>query len=88
VIEAALTFASEWMGAGGKVEVEINRDFFDTVIDPALMASLLQALQGGAISKETFLYNLQQAEMLQPGVTVEDEAARTKLVAPTEVVAQ
>lgn len=88
VIEAALTFAADWMGAGGKVEVEINRDFFDTVIDPALMASLLQALQGGAISKETFLYNLQQAEMLQPGVTVDDEAARTKLVAPTAVVTQ
>jgi hypothetical protein len=88
VLEAALTFAAEWMGAGGKVELDINRDFFDTSIDPAVLASLLESLQSGAITIETFLYNLQQAEMLPPGVTIDDEAKKTNVVKPTEVVAQ
>jgi hypothetical protein len=74
-LRAALECAANWMGASDTVEIVLNRDFMDQSIDPQMMVGLVAALQANAISLETFLYNLQQAEMLQPEAVIEDEAA-------------
>lgn len=73
VLEAALVFAAEWMGITGEVDVDINRDFVDVKMEPQELQQLVGALQAGAITLDTFLYNLEQAEMLRPDKTVEQE---------------
>lgn len=75
-IEAALKLLAEWMGALGDVDVRINRDFIDTNLDPAALLALVKAFQAGAVGLETFLFNLQQGEMLPPDMDVQQEAAR------------
>ena len=76
-LEAALTVAAEWMGiAPAGLGVAINRDFYDQVMEPAALAALVKAYQAGAISLATFLFNLQQGEMLPPDMDVQKEAAR------------
>lgn len=59
----------------GAVEVRLNRDFVDITMEPARLTALVQALQAGAISHDTFLWNLAQAEVLPPGTDPEDEKA-------------
>jgi hypothetical protein len=48
-------------------------------MQPAELIALMQARQSGAISEETFLYNLSRGELLPPGVTPEEEAERIDL---------
>lgn len=74
-IEAALNAAAAWMQATGPLDVDINRDFIDTSLDALTVTALLGALQAGAISLETFLYNLQQGELLPPEMEIVAEAA-------------
>jgi hypothetical protein len=73
-LEAALTFAAEWMGISGKIEVTLNREFIDTKLDGPELTALVQAYQAGALSLPQFLYNLQQGEMLAPDTDIEEEA--------------
>lgn len=75
VIEAALQKAAGWMGLADKIEVEVNRDFVDIQLAPQQIVALLQAWQTGAISLETFLYNLSQGEVLPPDIDLKAEAA-------------
>lgn len=69
---------TQWGGVDNG-EFKVNRDFIDIKIDPATLQALLQALQSGAISLNTFLYQLQKAEVLPPGVTAEDEEGRIEI---------
>lgn len=75
-VEAALRLMAEWMGAPGAVDLRINRDFVDSTLDPAALLALVKAFQAGAVGLETFLFNLQQGEMLPPEMDVQEEAAR------------
>jgi hypothetical protein len=60
------------------VRYELATDFDSSRMDPAELASLTQSLQEGAISWETYSYNLRRGEMLQPGVTDEEERDRIR----------
>jgi hypothetical protein len=65
---------------------DINRDFIETPIEPAALVALLQALQQGAISIDTFLYNMKQGEILSPARSVEEEKpSLPKLNAPPKL---
>jgi len=54
-------------------EVKLNRDYIVSKLEPAMIAELVKALQVGAISQDTFLYNLKQGEILPEDTTIEDE---------------
>jgi len=75
-ISKALEIAAKWMSASGKVEVVVNKDFFDEPMDPQRMEALLKSWMSGGISKETYLWNMKRGEVLPDDITVEDELAR------------
>ena len=69
-----LQYIGFWLGVGEKdVQVSVNKDFVSTRLSPQEITALLQAVQGGQMSQDTFLWNLTQGEILQPGRTVEEE---------------
>lgn len=74
-LSQAMSWLIEWMGVSGTVKVELNRDFIDARLDPQEQSSLMLMLQSGAISYETYYYNLERGELTRPGITAEEEKA-------------
>ncbi len=75
-----LEYVSLWITATvGEITVALNRDFVSDRLAPQQITALLQALQSGAISLDTFLWNLQQGEILAPDTTVEEEKMKLAL---------
>jgi len=78
-VEAALTDVLRhigfWEGVGpDQCSVGLNKDFVSAKLTPQEITALVAALQAGdAMSVETFLWNLQQGEMMQPGRSIEEE---------------
>ena len=72
-ITNALTVMAEWEGVTGDIEIKLNTDFVDTKINAQDMATLMGAWQSGAISQDTFLWNMKRGEILPPDVSIEDE---------------
>mgnify|MGYP000846684165 FL=1 len=71
-IEQALEIAARFVGATAEeVIVEVNKDFVDTEINPQMISAMLQALNTGRISENTWLSFLQRGELLP--ITVEEE---------------
>jgi hypothetical protein len=79
MLRRALGFAGHWMGLTLPSEsITLNRDFVDSTMSPDTLTALVRAYQAQAISLETFLHNLAQGEMMPPGVSIDDEAARVR----------
>jgi hypothetical protein len=55
------------------VYVELPDDYGLVTLDPAMMQTLMAALQGGQISWSTWFYNLQRSGITPDGVTEEQE---------------
>jgi len=72
-ITEALQVMAEWEGISGDVTIKLNTDFIDTKINAQDMTTLMGAWQSGAISQDTFLWNMKRGEILPPEVSVEDE---------------
>lgn len=72
----ALEIARDWMGTTGDVTCEVNKDFFDTTMSPQMMEALLKSWMSGAISHDTYLYNVKKGELLPDDVSEEDEKER------------
>lgn len=69
-----LQYIGFWKGINEEnCQVAVNKDFVSVKISPQEVTALLQAVQAGKMSTETFLWNLQQGESMQPGQTIEDE---------------
>lgn len=63
-----------WIGVAEKeCQASVNKDFVSSRLGSQDIAALLQAVQAGKISEETFIWNLQQGEILQGGRSIEDE---------------
>ncbi len=68
-----------WWGGEGekpaevKVEVKLNRDFFALRMSSEDLKALILSLQAGAISHETFWYNIGLGDIARPGVTSKQE---------------
>jgi len=77
-LNSALNFAAEWAGASGDVQIRLNRDFVDQALDAPTLVAMVTALQTGQLTVETFVWNLDQAGMLRPGVTLEEEAVAVR----------
>lgn len=76
-ISRTLRMVSLWenqKGAEG-IEVHINEDYVDTKLGAADIQALLGAYQGGALSLDTLLWNLEQGERMPVGRSIEDEMA-------------
>ncbi|HQU04308.1 MAG TPA: DUF4055 domain-containing protein [Acidocella sp.] len=91
---SALQMAADWMGVVGEIVLRINRDFIDQKIDAQTLVGMVQAYQAGAMSLDSFVYCLQQSEMLPPETEIEDEvkklnaAQAAKTTAAAKVAAQ
>lgn len=63
-----------WLGVSEKeCRVSVNKDFVSTRLSPQETSVLLQLVQAGRMSEDTFLWNLQQGEMIMPGRSIEEE---------------
>tara|TARA_R110000796_G_C14571530_1_gene435775 strand:- start:19569 stop:21032 length:1464 start_codon:yes stop_codon:yes gene_type:complete len=79
----ALQFMAWWEGLPTKAPTDyadtnsivLNTDFVAAKLDSASLTAMIGAYQGGAISWQTFYYNLEQGEMFKEGWTIEDEDA-------------
>jgi len=80
-IESAIQVMAEWDGITGDISVKLNTDFVDTKINAQDMTSLMGAWQSGAISHETFLFNMRRGEILDPNTSIEDERDRINVQA-------
>jgi len=72
-IAKALGILAEWEGVSGDIKVALNTDFVDTKIESDDLTALMGAWQTGAISHDTFLYNMKKGEILPDETTIEDE---------------
>jgi len=79
----ALDYLGVWMGMdSAESEVHLNREFVSEKLAAQDITALLQSWQAGAISLDTFLYQLQVGEILPADVTVEDEKVRIESSVP------
>lgn len=75
-LQGVLRMISAWLNReGGDITVELNKDFVSSRLAAADILALLKSYVGGAISHDTFLYNLQQGEVLPGDRTIKDEKA-------------
>lgn len=82
-VEAALNkcakWAAEWEGANpDEVEITLNKELVSTSMDANTITALLQSVQAGMISPETFYAKLSDAGLTEPGISVTEEAVRIK----------
>ena len=75
-IEIVLDWVARWYGLLETEPVfKLNTDFNVAGIDSAILTSLMQALQSGGISWDTWFYNLQRGELIPDGIDAEAERA-------------
>lgn len=73
-MQRALMIAAQWVGGNPEdVKVELNRDYYPTTMNAQMISALLNALQSGAISYETFWQNMQKGEVAPATRSAEDE---------------
>lgn len=77
-IENGLTGLLQYIGCSigiseEQCKVTVNKDFLSTRLSPQDITALLQSVQSGKMSEETFLWNLGQGEILQAGRTIKEE---------------
>ena len=69
-----LIYIGFWLGVPAKeCNVSLSKDFLSTRLSSQDVTALLGALQAGAISTDTFIFSLQQGEILPDGRTIEEE---------------
>lgn len=75
-LSMALSWLFVWETSGAAdVKVVLNTDFMPAAADAAVLTTLLAALQGSALSFESWFKYLQDAEIVPEGHSVEDERA-------------
>jgi len=78
-ITQALMRMNEWLGGAGDISVKLNTDFIDSKILAQDLTALMSAWQAGAISHDTFLYNMKRGEILDENTDIETEKDRIDL---------
>ena len=67
-------WAGDWVGvASDQIEINLNRDLYDTKMSPQDLKELVAAWMSGAISRTTLHENLQRGEIVDGSRTVEEE---------------
>lgn len=85
-----LQYHAWWMGATENlndpaITFGLNTDYLAQPLPAQEMIALMQVWQGGGMSLDTFLWNLQQGERLPPGRDVEQEKAMIETQQPAMV---
>ena len=63
-----------WIGVSAdSCNVGVNKDFVSARLSAQEITALVNAVQAGQISEETFIWNLKQGEILRGGKTIEEE---------------
>lgn len=80
-VEAALNkcvkWIAEWEGVDpSEVSITLNKELVSANMDANMVNALMQAVQGGLISQETFYKKLSDAGLTEPGVSMVDELTR------------
>lgn len=81
-IKSILEFMAEWAGLSGEVRFEMNKDYIPSQMSYQMLQALLQAVQSGEMSQETFFENLKNGEIIADDVSFEDEQERIANSAP------
>lgn len=72
-----LQILADWVGIeSSEVSVKLNTDYMSAKMNPQMLTALTAAWQSGAISWNTVFHNLSQGELIEHGVTAEDEQSR------------
>ena len=77
-INALLYTMLEWASLDGDVAFTLNNKFVDEALSPDEIRALLLAYQGGGMSLDTLLWNLQRGGRIPEEVTVDDEKEKIK----------
>lgn len=72
-VSQMLAFMGEWEGVTGEATIQLNTDYVPAGVSPQMLSELTKALQSGAISPETYFYNLERGEMIAPGTDFDTE---------------
>jgi len=72
VLQFACMYINE---ANAEIDFDVNRDFISAKMSAQDLIALVQAVQSGEISRDTFIYNLKMGELLPPDRTIEEEKA-------------
>lgn len=81
-ITAMMETMREWAGIAGRCLFNLSTDFMPVRMSAQELDALVKAWQTGAISRQTLHHNLQMGEVIEHGVTVEEEEARIGDQAP------
>lgn len=70
---AIMTFKLEWSGIDEIVTITLNTDFDENQLEGVELINWFSGLQSGAISYETYYYNMQRRELYPPDWTPKKE---------------
>jgi len=75
-LNVVLNWLLLWRSEATEAKVMVNKDFNVISISPLMATALMQAMQAGAISWNTYFYNMKKGELIPDDVTEEDEYER------------
>ena len=78
----ALQYACAWGHFDGPVNASLNKDLVNVRLKADDLRTLVYMVQAGLLSLDDYFHNLQQGEVLRPGVSIEDAKALTHVQAP------
>ena len=81
-LEWALSVMADWVGAGGAVKYEINRDFGITGLSAQDLTALVGAVQAGKVSDSELFDLLQRHDVVEPTKTFEEHQAEIEMQGP------
>jgi len=82
-MEKALRFMAEWVGATpDDVSVELNKDYLPSPMDSGMLREWTAAYLSGAISFDTYFDGMIAGELVNEGLTADDERDRKEQDAP------
>lgn len=80
-----LQVAAEWIGGATSATIELNTDFIAASITPQMLRELLQAVQSGRISHQTYFENLKRGEIIDAKKSYEDEVSEIETTPPEQL---
>ncbi len=72
-LQNALEQAARWLGQSEEITVQMNTDFISERLSAEEIKGLLEAFIGGAMSLDTFIFNLARGEILPEERTIDEE---------------
>jgi hypothetical protein len=82
-LEWCLEVFADWAGQSGEIVYSINRDFLPTMLDGRTLTALIAAQQAGNLSKHSLFDLLQRGDVIEAGLTYEEEQSRIDADGPT-----